>query len=232
MLEELKHQVCDANRLLEEHRLVIFSWGNVSGIDRASGLVAIKPSGVSYAELQPRHIVLVDLSGKVVEGDLNPSSDTVTHLILYKAFSSIGGITHTHSRYATVFAQACRAIPPLGTTHADHFHGEVPITRLLRKQEVEADYESNTGQVIVDRFVKLNVDDVPGVLVANHGPFTWGNSPSESVKHAVILEEVARMAHATLSLNPQVVSLAPYILDKHFLRKHGPNAYYGQKQGV
>lgn len=229
MLEDLKTKVCDANRLLEEYKLVIFSWGNVSGIDRDSGLVAIKPSGVSYADLHPLDIILVDLNGKVVEGRLNPSSDTLTHLILYKAFSTIGGITHTHSRYATVFAQACRSIPPLGTTHADQFHGEVPITRPLRKQEVESDYEANTGQVIVDRFSKLNVDEVPAVLVANHGPFTWGHSAAESVKHAVILEEVAHMAHATMSLNPQAIPMPPYILDKHFHRKHGPNAYYGQK---
>jgi L-ribulose-5-phosphate 4-epimerase len=229
MLEELKNKVCDANRLLEEHKLVIFSWGNVSGIDRESGIVAIKPSGVSYADLHPQDIILVDMDGKIVEGKLNPSSDTLTHLILYKAFTSIGGITHTHSRYATVFAQACRSIPPLGTTHADHFHGEVPITRPLRKQEVETDYEANTGVVIVDRFAKLNFEEVPGVLVANHGPFTWGQSASESVKHAVILEEVAHMAHATMSLNPQIIPMPPYILDKHFQRKHGPNAYYGQK---
>ncbi len=231
MLDDLKAQVCEANRLLESYRLVIFSWGNVSAIDRDQGVVAIKPSGVKYADLTPGDIVLIDLDGKRVEGDLNPSSDTPTHLILYKAFPNIGGITHTHSRFATVFAQACRPIPPLGTTHADHFHGDVPLTRPLRKPEVEADYEANTGHVIVDRFTKLNPDDVPGVLVATHGPFTWGKTPSESVKHSVILEEIAHMAYATLTLNPQSLCLPPYILDKHFERKHGPNAYYGQKSG-
>lgn len=229
MLDELKARVCEANRLLETHRLIIFSWGNVSGIDRESGLVAIKPSGVNYSELKPRDIVLVDLEGKTVEGNLKPSSDTPTHLILYKAFNTINGITHTHSRFATVFAQASRSIPPLGTTHADHFHGEVPVTRPLRKLEVETEYEANTGHVIVDRLSRLNIDEVPGILVANHGPFTWGPSPLDSVNNSVILEEVAHMAWATLTLNPQMVSLPPYILDKHFHRKHGPNAYYGQK---
>lgn len=232
MLESLKEHVCLANRQLEHYKLVIFSWGNVSGIDREQGIIAIKPSGVSYRDLEVEDIVLLDLEGKVVEGKLTPSSDTPTHMAIYNAFPAIGGITHTHSTYATMFAQACRSIPALGTTHADVFHGEVPVTRPLYKREVEGDYEINTGMVIVDRFAKLNPMEVPGVLVANHGPFTWGKTPAESAKNSVMLEEIARMAYGTLTLAPQIMPLSPYLLDKHFLRKHGPSAYYGQGTGT
>ncbi len=229
MLNELRKQVCDANRALVGHALVILTWGNVSGIDRARGIVAIKPSGVEYAALRPQDIVLVDLDGKTVEGALNPSSDTPTHLALYRAFGGIGGVTHTHSPCATAFAQARRGIPCFGTTHADHFFGEVPVTRLLRKAEVAGDYEAATGAVIVERFRTLGPLQMPAVLVAGHGPFTWGRNAADSVRNSVALESVAEMALHTLALAPSSAPLPEYLRDKHFLRKHGSRAYYGQK---
>ena len=229
MFERLKELVCKANLELVEHRLVVFTWGNVSQIDRKAGVVAIKPSGVNYDELTPDKIVVLDLDGKCVEGTLRPSSDTPTHLELYRCFKGIGGVTHTHSRNATTWAQACRDIPALGTTHADHFYGPVPVTPVLTTEEVRGDYELNTGKVIVRRFVGLDPMSVPAVLVANHGPFTWGKDGHDSVKNAVVLEEVAAMALATITVNPSQSPISQAILDKHYLRKHGKDAYYGQK---
>jgi L-ribulose-5-phosphate 4-epimerase len=229
MLDALRAQVCQANRDLVMHGLVTLTWGNVSGIDRAQGLVVIKPSGVPYEELQPDHMVVVDLEGKRVEGALNPSSDTATHVLLYRHFTGIGGITHTHSRYATMYAQARCEIPCLGTTHADHFFGPVPVTRPLNAEEVGADYEGNTGRVIVERFANLNPLEMPAVLVAGHAPFTWGTTPRDSLHHSVALEAVAEMARGTLQINRNSLFLEPYVLDKHYQRKHGPAAYYGQK---
>lgn len=229
MLEQLKSEVCTANLELKKHALVIYSWGNVSGIDRQKGIIAIKPSGVSYDELTPDKIVLVDLDGKIVEGRLRPSSDTPTHLELYRYFSTIGGVCHTHSTYATVWAQACRSIPCLGTTHADNFYGPIPVTKPMTRQEVEGDYEKNTGTVIVNTFKTLDPVQMPAVLVANHGPFTWGQTPAKAVESAVVLEQVAQMALHTAALNPALNPVADFLLDKHYLRKHGKNAYYGQK---
>jgi L-ribulose-5-phosphate 4-epimerase len=229
MLEELKKSVCDANIELQKRNLVIYSWGNVSGIDRSSGIVAIKPSGVSYDELTPEKIVLVDLAGKVVEGNLKPSSDTPTHLELYRNFKSIGGICHTHSMSATVFAQACREIPCLGTTHADYFYGAVPVTKLLTKKEIQNSYEINTGKAIVKRFAKIDPMQMQAVLVANHGPFTWGKNATRSVEAMVVLEEIATMAFRTIILKPKQAKISKDLLDKHYLRKHGEGAYYGQK---
>jgi L-ribulose-5-phosphate 4-epimerase len=229
-LEELREQVCEANRYLERSGLVRLTWGNVSGLDRSRGVFAIKPSGVPYAHLEPKHMVIVGLAdGRVVEGDLNPSSDTPTHAALYRAFPDIGGITHTHSENATIFAQAGREIPCFGTTHADHFHGPVPVTRQLTQREVDAEYEANTGAVIVERFKGLTASHVPGVLVAGHGVFTWGRNASESVKNGIALETVAKMALGTLLLNPSVSPIPNYLADRHFLRKHGPGATYGQR---
>ena len=228
MLEELKGLVCQANLDLVAHRLVALTWGNVSGIDRASGRVVIKPSGVAYDRMKPQDMVVLDLDGKIVEGALRPSSDTPTHVLLYRTFPGIGAIVHTHSPCATAFAQACRPIPCLGTTHADTFSGEVPVTRGLRQAEVQTDYELNTGKVIAERFAQLDPQAIPAVLVANHGSFTWGASPAAAVEHAVILEEVARIALATLQIRPDTPPLPGYILDKHHSRKHGPKAYYGQ----
>ena len=229
LLEQLRKDVCQANRDLERHRLVLFTWGNVSGVDRAQGLVVIKPSGVPYAELTPDNMVVLDLNGGVVEGTLKPSSDAPTHIVLYNEFPEIGGITHTHSPHATMFAQACRPIPCLGTTHADHFRGEIPVTRTLRKPEIEGHYERYTGLVIVERFMRLEAGDMPAVLVANHGPFTWGKTPTAAMVNSVVLEEVARMAAGTLQLAPNISVLPGMLQDRHFLRKHGPGAYYGQK---
>ncbi len=229
MHDVLKKQVCLANLALVEHHLVVFTWGNVSAIDRASGVVAIKPSGVEYDALTPDKIVLLDLDGKVLEGDLRPSSDTPTHLELYRRWPKVGGICHTHSRYATMWAQACREIPCLGTTHADHFYGPVPVTDAMSKEEIAADYELNTGKVIVRRFAQTDPMQVPAVLVANHGPFTWGNDAALAVMNAVVLEEVAQMAQGALTLNPQQPPISQTLLDKHYLRKHGKDAYYGQK---
>ncbi|MEI7420479.1 MAG: L-ribulose-5-phosphate 4-epimerase [Prolixibacteraceae bacterium] len=228
MLEELKYAVYEANIELVNQKLVVYTWGNVSGIDRNNNLMVIKPSGVTYGDLRPEDMVVVDLEGNVVEGQMKPSSDTLTHLELYKAFPAIGGIVHTHSTHAVAWAQALRAIPAMGTTHADHFYGEIPCTRILTKKEVERGYERETGLVIVETFHKLDPEHIPGVLVGNHGPFTWGSTPDKAVYHAVVLEEVARMALFTAHLgneNP----IKQYLLDKHFNRKHGKDAYYGQK---
>jgi L-ribulose-5-phosphate 4-epimerase len=229
VLKQLRQQVLEANLYLADLTLVTLTWGNVSGISREEGLVVIKPSGVDYKKMKLNDLVVVDLSGKVVEGDLRPSSDTPTHLELYKAFTGIGGIAHSHSEYATVFAQACREIVCYGTTHADTFDGNVPVTRFLKKGEVEKDYEINTGKVIVERFGKLNPAAVPGVLVAGHAPFTWGRDASDAVKNNLILEKIAKMALNSLGLTPRLRQLPDYILRKHNQRKHGPNAYYGQK---
>ena len=230
MLEELKKQVCEANLQLVAAGLVIQTWGNVSGVDRASGNLVIKPSGAPYEEMRPEHMVVVSLAtGKVVQSDLKPSSDTPTHLILYRAFQEIGGIAHTHSLYATAWAQARREIPALGTTHADYFHGPVPCTRLLTAKEIKDDYEANTGHVIVARFNKLNPLHSPGVLVACHAPFAWGETVEKAVENAIVLEHLARLASETLRVKPSTKPIPGGLLDKHFLRKHGPRAYYGQK---
>ena len=228
MLEELKEQVCAANKELERLKLAIFTFGNVSGIDRSRGLIVIKPSGVAYADLQPADLVVLDLHGKVIEGSLRPSSDTPTHLALYRSFTAIAGVTHTHSPYATMFAQAGRGIPCLGTTHADYFHGEIPCTRPLARREVESEYEASTGQVIVQRFSGDDPMHMPAVLVAGHGPFAWGRSAMDSVHNAAYLEAIAQIAIGTIQLAPRVEPIPGYLLDKHFLRKHGGGAYYGQ----
>ena len=232
MLKKLKHAVYEANMELPHRGLVTYTWGNVSGIDRERGLVVIKPSGVSYDELTPDDLVVLDLDGKVVDGKLNPSSDTKTHLELYKAFPEIGGIVHTHSPYAVGWAQAGRDIPAYGTTHADYFYGPVPCCRSLTEQEVEEDYERNAGLVIVETFRQRELDPVhvPGAICRNHGPFTWGKDAAQAVYHAVVLEEVAKMAVYTTQIAPDAQPAPQYVLDKHFLRKHGPNAYYGQKK--
>lgn len=228
MLEDLKQKVLQANLDLVKYDLVTLTWGNVSGIDREKNLVVIKPSGVDYDVMKTEDMVVVDLNGKIAEGNLKPSSDTPTHIELYKNFKGIGGITHSHSEYATVFAQACKEIPCYGTTHADHFYGNIPLTRFLTKEEVEENYELNTGKIIIERFKDLDPAATPGVLLAGHAPFTWGVSPAESVKNNLILERVAEMAFAALQLNPELKTLPAHILKKHYLRKHGPNAYYGQ----
>ena len=229
MLEELKEQVCKANLELPRHNLVTFTWGNVSGIDREKGLVVIKPSGVSYDEMKASDMVVVDLDGKRVEGDLNPSSDTPTHVELYKAFPNLGGVVHTHSRWATIFAQAGMGIPAYGTTHADYFYGEIPCTRRMTSEEIMGEYEKETGTVIIERFHGLNPDDIPGVLVHSHGPFTWGTDPMNAVHNAVVLEEVAMMAWHVKALSGNTIEpMQQVLLDKHYLRKHGANAYYGQ----
>jgi L-ribulose-5-phosphate 4-epimerase len=233
MLDELKKQVCDANLRLVAEGLVIQTWGNASAIDREHDLVVIKPSGVPYAGMNPGHMVVVSLeTGSVVDGGLRPSSDTPTHLMLYRAFKDIGGVVHTHSLYATAWAQAGRGIPAYGTTQADYWHGEVPCTRLLAPKEIKADYETNTGQLIVETFQKLDLDPMqhPAVLVARHGPFTWGRDVDEAVQHAAVLEFVARLAGETLRLNPKVKPMPASLLDRHFLRKHGSKAYYGQNK--
>ena len=227
MLEELKKKVCEANLELVRHGLVIFTWGNVSGIDRESGLVVIKPSGVSYEGMTPEDMVVVSLDGRVVEGSLKPSSDTPTHLVLYKAFKEIGGVVHTHSTYATAWAQAGLDIPNIGTTHADYFHDAVPCTADMTEAEVKGEYELETGNVIVRRFEGLNPVHTPGVLVKNHGPFTWGRDAAEAVHNAVVLEQVAKVASISFSINPSL-TMNPLLVEKHFSRKHGPNAYYGQ----
>ncbi|MBM3285215.1 MAG: L-ribulose-5-phosphate 4-epimerase AraD [Candidatus Aminicenantes bacterium] len=231
MLAGLKEQVWKVNLDLVRLNLVTLTWGNVSGLDRRKGVVAIKPSGISYEEMKPADIVLVDLEGKRVEGRLRPSSDTPAHLELYKAFPDIAGVTHAHCECATMFAQAAREIPCLGTTHADVFHGPVPVTRFMTRAEVLREYEKNTGLVIVERFKTLNPMEVPGVLVAAHGAFTWGKTPAESLENSLALEKIARMALGTLLLQPRRASLPRYLLEKHYQRKHGPGAYYGQKKG-
>ena len=231
MLEELKEKVFQANLDLVKHNLVIFTWGNVSAIDRKKGLVVIKPSGVSYDTMKASDMVVVDLhSGKVVEGDLNPSSDTPTHLVLYRAFPEIGGVVHTHSTYATAWAQAGRDIPNIGTTHADYFHDDIPCTADMTADQM-AEYEYHTGVVIVNRISSGNINPVhtPGVLVKNHGPFSWGKDADQAVYNAVVMEQVAKMAFISLSVNPDT-TMNPLLVEKHFSRKHGPNAYYGQKK--
>ncbi len=231
MLEQLKQQVYEANMELPKRGLVTYTWGNVSGIDRQSGLVVIKPSGVEYEDLTPDKLVVVDLNGTVVEGELRPSSDTKTHLELYKAFPTLGGIVHTHSPYAVAWAQAGEGIPCYGTTHADYFYGTIPCARHLTQQEIDEDYEKNTGTVIVETFQKQQIDPmhVPAVICHSHGPFAWGKDAAQAVYHAVVLEEVARMAILTRQVNPASATAPQSVQDKHFMRKHGPNAYYGQK---
>ena len=229
MLEELKEKVLQANLALPKHGLVTFTWGNVSGIDREKGLVVIKPSGVDYETMNAEDMVVVDLQGNVVEGKWKPSSDTPTHLELYKAFANIGGIVHTHSRWATSWAQAGRGVPAYGTTHGDYFYGQVPCTRKMTAEEIAGEYEKQTGNVIVETFAQLSADEIPGVLVNSHGPFTWGTDPDNAVHNAVVLEELAFMAYHTEAINPAVQTMQQELLDKHFLRKHGKNAYYGQK---
>lgn len=229
MLEALKKTVCEANLMLKEYHLVIFTWGNVSAIDRETGLVVIKPSGIEYDGMKPSDMVVVDLDGNRIEGAYKPSSDTPTHLELYKAFSEIGGVVHAHSRWATVFAQAGRSIPALGTTHADYFYGTIPCTREMTRQEITGAYEKETGSVIVETFQGKDPLDVPGVLVHTHGPFAWGTDAGNAVHNAVVLEEVAFMAYHSLQLNGELSTMPQVLLDKHYLRKHGANAYYGQK---
>ena len=229
MLERLKEQVFRANLLLPKHDLITFTWGNVSGIDREQGLVVIKPSGVSYEKMKVGDMVVVELeTEKVVEGSLKPSSDTATHLELYKAFSNIGGIVHTHSRWATTFAQAGRGIMALGTTHGDYFYGEIPCTRKMTKAEIEGEYEKETGTVIIETFEDKDPDAMPAVLVHSHGPFTWGTDAMDAVHNAVVLDEVAFMNFHTMMLEPGISPMQQELLDKHYLRKHGANAYYGQ----
>ncbi len=229
MLEEIKKKVYLANMQLPAHKLVTFTWGNVSGIDRESGIMAIKPSGVEYDVLTPDDIVLVDINtGKKVEGRLNPSSDTATHVELYKAFGNIGGIVHTHSRWATVFSQSGSGIPALGTTHGDYFYGEIPCTRMMTLAEISGEYEKETGSVIIETFADKSPDDIPAVLVHSHGPFAWGTDPMNAVHNAVVLEELAFMAWHNLMMNPNLAPMQQELLDKHYLRKHGKNAYYGQ----
>jgi L-ribulose-5-phosphate 4-epimerase len=229
MYEELREQVCEANLYLDRSGLVKLTWGNVSGVDRAKGVCAIKPSGVPYQQMRAELMVVVDIAtGEVVDGNMRPSSDTDTHLALYRAFPDVGGITHTHSTHATMFAQAGLEIPCLGTTHADPFNGPVPVTRPLSRAEVEGDYVAATGAVIVERFRAIRPSEMPAVLVVNHGPFTWGRNAAESVKNAIALETVAEMALGTLLLNRNAKPIPDYLLGRHFQRKHGPKATYGQ----
>lgn len=231
MLEELRKAVWEANMELPRRNLVTYTWGNVSGIDREKGLIVIKPSGVEYEDLTPEKLVIVDLDNNIVEGNLNPSSDTKTHVELYRAFPTLGGIVHTHSPHAVAWAQAGRDIPCYGTTHADYFYGPVPCARSLTAEEVEEDYERNTGKVIIETFTGRGLDPkaVPGVICRNHGPFTWGKDAAQAVYHAVVLEEVAKMAMYTITIDPNTPSAPQHVQDKHYMRKHGPNAYYGQK---
>lgn len=230
MLEELKKQVYEANMALPEHNLVVFTWGNVSGIDRENNYIVIKPSGVEYSALSPDNMVVVDFDGKVVEGDMKPSSDTATHIELYKKFKDIGGVVHTHSPWAVSFAQAGSDIPAAGTTHADYFYGDIPCTRRMKQDEIETDYEKQTGTVIVNTFKNRSIDpnQIPGVLVNDHGPFTWGTDPLNAVHNSVVLEQVAQMTCHGLMLSSQSSRMDQALLDKHYLRKHGKDAYYGQ----
>ena len=229
MLGSLRTEVCEANLEVVRRGLVLYTFGNASGISRAEGLVAIKPSGVPYENLRPEHLTITDLEGKIVEGNLKPSSDLATHLALYRAFSAIGGVVHTHSRYATAWAQAGREIPCLGTTHADYFHGPVPVTDRMLPGEIESNYEWNTGQMILRHFTGVDPLAKPGVLVAGHAPFCWGRTPAEAAHNAVVLEEIACLAYHALTINPEASAISDALRDKHFLRKHGPEAYYGQK---
>ena len=228
MLEELKEKVYEANMLLPKHNLITFTWGNVSGIDREKGLFVIKPSGVEYDVMKPSDMVVVDLDGNKVEGDLNPSSDTETHRIFYKEFPNIGGVVHTHSRWATIFAQAGQGVRAYGTTQGDYFYGEIPCTRKMTVEEIRGEYEKETGNVIIETFAGKSADDIPAVLVHSHGPFTWGTDPHNAVHNAVVLEELAFMAFHTEAIQPGKESMQQELLDKHYLRKHGKNAYYGQ----
>lgn len=228
MLETLKKQVLEANLLLPKYGLVTFTWGNVSGIDRSQGLVVIKPSGVPYEGMTAEDMVVLDLEGNVVEGKWKPSSDTPTHLELYKAFPDCGGIVHTHSRWATSFAQAGRGIPAMGTTHGDYFYGEIPCTRPMTEEEIKGEYEKETGKVIIEAFEGKDAAAVPGVVVYSHGPFAWGKDPMDAVHNAVVMEEVAFMDLHAMMLNPEIGPMQQALLDKHYLRKHGKNAYYGQ----
>ncbi|BCG58075.1 L-ribulose-5-phosphate 4-epimerase [Paenibacillus sp. URB8-2] len=228
MLEQLKEEVLEANLELPRYNLVTFTWGNVSGVDRERGLIVIKPSGVEYDKLSRDDMVVVDLEGNTVEGKYKPSSDTATHLVLYKAFPNIGGVVHTHSPFATAWAQAGRGVPALGTTHGDYYYGEVPCTRPMTEEEIKGAYELETGNVIVETFAELNPDMIPGVLVHSHAPFNWGKDPGKAVHNAVVLEEVAKMAIQSFQLNPGLQPMNGHLLDRHFLRKHGAGAYYGQ----
>jgi len=233
MLEQLRRDVCAANLDLVKEGLVIQTWGNASAVDRDRGLAVIKPSGVPYAEMKPKHMVVVELdSGRIVEGQLQPSSDTSTHLVLYRAFDKVGGIVHTHSLFATAWAQTCRPVPALGTTHADYFHGSIPCTRLLKPKEIEADYEGNTGSVIVEAFSRRDPLSCPAVLVASHGPFAWGETVSAAVHNAAVLEHLVQLTGETLRLFPSTKPMQQVLLNKHFFRKHGPAAYYGQKAAL
>jgi len=233
MLEALKKQVFEANLELVEQKLVIFTWGNVSGYDPETGYIVIKPSGVDYSTMKPEDMVIVDLYGNIIEGKYNPSSDTPTHIELYKKYPSLRGVVHTHSEWATSFAQALTPIEPYGTTHADYFYGTIPCTRDLSKEEIEGSYEQNTGFVIIETLTQKGIDpsQVPGILVGHHGPFTWGTSPKNAVHNAKVLEEVAKMVVRTKTINPNATVVPQTLLDKHYLRKHGKNAYYGQKSG-
>ncbi|MFK0569742.1 L-ribulose-5-phosphate 4-epimerase [Endozoicomonas sp.] len=228
-LLQLKEDVYKANMALQQHNLVTFTWGNVSGINRETGLVVIKPSGVAYEELSPDLMVVVDLAGDIIAGSMSPSSDTATHLALYKTYPDIAGVVHTHSSYATSWAQAGMAIPALGTTHADYFYGEIPCTRPLSPAELASDYELNTGKVIIETIGDTDPMAVPGIIISEHGPFSWGSSPKKAVHNAVVMEEVAKMAFRTVQLNPNVNGIPKTLLDKHYFRKHGPDAYYGQQ---
>ncbi len=230
MFDQIKRETFQANLDLMRHGLVTLTWGNVSGIDRAGRFIAVKPSGIEYESMSVNDMVIVDLDGKILDGHLRPSSDTLTHLELYKAFPEVGGVVHTHSIYATMFAQACREIPCLGTTHADHFNGPVPVTRFLTADEVQRGYERETGKLIVERFVGLDPSDTPGVLVAGHAPFAWGKNAADAVRNSLILERIAQIAVGSFQLNPAVTPLPAHIQEKHYQRKHGPNAYYGQNQ--
>jgi L-ribulose-5-phosphate 4-epimerase len=229
MLEKLKEEVLASNLELPKRGLVTYTWGNVSGIDREKGLFVIKPSGVEYDKMKTSDMVVVDLDGNKVEGDLNPSSDTATHLYLYNHFKEIGGIAHTHSSWATSWAQAGKGIPAFGTTHADYFYGEIPCTRKMKAAEIEEEYEKNTGKVIVERFKEINPTQRPGVLVNNHAPFSWGTDAANAVHNTVVMEEVAKMAYRAINLNSALQQIDQVLLDKHFLRKHGDEAYYGQE---
>lgn len=230
MLEKLKQEVYEANLELVEQNLVIYTWGNVSALDKETNLVVIKPSGVKYSEMKASDMVVVDLDGNIVEGDMKPSSDTPTHLELYRSFKGISGVVHTHSEWATSWAQACRDVPSYGTTHADYFYGDIPCTRSLLKEEISKNYELNTGKVIVETLVKKNYKplEMPGIIVSNHGPFTWGKTASDAVHNAKVVEEVCKMAFRTEKINQSVEKIDDHLLDKHYLRKHGKNAYYGQ----
>ena len=229
MLENLRNEVFEANKMLPTMELVKLTWGNVSGIDRETGLVVIKPSGVEYDQLTPEDLVVVDLGGNVIEGQLKPSSDLPTHLVIYKAFENVGGVTHTHSEWATIWAQSGLNLPAYGTTHADYFNGEIPCSRPLNEKEINSDYEKETGNIIIETFKKYNYINTPGVLVKSHGPFTWGKTPTEAVENAAVLEEVAMISLGTLNINSKQKGISQILLDKHYFRKHGKDAYYGQK---